>query len=114
MMVQSGDEDTEQVTSVAEGGEEVSGDDQDDLAAEWESMVGTDDDSLPDMAADASQETTRVLNQDEIDSLLGGDEEGVHGAPEGAHQPRLQGPARATERDQSGVMSHIVISWEKE
>ena len=76
MMAPPGDEDAEQVTNAAEGGGEVSADEQDDLAAEWESMVGTDGDGSPDIAAGASQETTRVLNQDEIDSLLGGDEEG--------------------------------------
>ena len=46
-------------------------------------MVGTDDDGSPDTAAGASQETTRVLNQDEIDSLLGGDEEGAEVSKKG-------------------------------
>ncbi len=48
------------------------GDDQDDLAAEWESMVGGDDDEA---GAMPSRESTRVLNQDEIDSLLGFDDD---------------------------------------
>jgi flagellar motor switch protein FliM len=55
---------------------EKKGDDQDDLAAEWEAMVSGDGTAA---AADAAQrpgrETTRVLNQDEIDSLLGFDDE---------------------------------------
>ena len=75
-MAPPGDEDAEQVTNAAEGGGEVTADEQDDLAAEWESMVGTDDDGSVEVAAGAGQETTRVLNQDEIDSLLGSDDEG--------------------------------------
>ena len=74
-MVSPGDEDIEPGTLAAEGREEVSVDDQDDLAAEWESMVGTDDSESADEAGGAGQETTRVLNQDEIDSLLGVDDE---------------------------------------
>ena len=38
-----------------------------------------------------------------LESQDRGDEAGVHGAPEVAHQPRLQRLARAPERDQSGV-----------
>ena len=54
------------------------GGDQDDLAAEWEAMVGgDDDDGGGGGGADAGggRESTRVLNQEEIDSLLGFDEE---------------------------------------
>jgi len=51
---------------------EKKGDDQDDLAAEWEAMVSGDP---ADAAPKAGRETTRVLNQDEIDSLLGFDDE---------------------------------------
>ena len=53
------------------------GDDQDDLAAEWEAMVGGGDDGMGGDAVSSvsGRETTRVLNQDEIDSLLGFDEE---------------------------------------
>jgi flagellar motor switch protein FliM len=50
-------------------GEGEEGDDQDDLAAEWEAMVGGVVSSV------SGRETTRVLNQDEIDNLLGFDEE---------------------------------------
>ncbi len=49
--------------------------DQDDLAAEWEAMMGDDGDGTATEDPAASRESTRVLNQDEIDSLLGFDEE---------------------------------------
>lgn len=52
---------------------DAGGDDGDDLAAEWDSMVSGGDDE--DMAAAPARESTRVLNQDEIDSLLGFDDE---------------------------------------
>ncbi len=54
------------------GDEGEDGEEQDDLAAEWEAMM--DDDGAGDDAT-SSHESTRVLNQDEIDSLLGFDEE---------------------------------------
>ena len=61
------------------GGEgEKGGDDQDDLAAEWEAMIGGGDgdgDGAAPASSGISRESTRVLNQDEIDSLLGFDEE---------------------------------------
>jgi flagellar motor switch protein FliM len=47
----------------------------DDLAAEWEAMMTTDGEG-EDGVAGAGRESTRVLNQDEIDSLLGFDEDG--------------------------------------
>lgn len=61
------------------GGED--GDDQDDLAAEWEAMMAGDSGggggggggSM--QSSGPSRESTRVLNQDEIDSLLGFDED---------------------------------------
>ena len=50
---------------------------EDELAAEWEAMMTSDDDGGDDDGAGAPpREATRVLNQDEIDSLLGFDEEG--------------------------------------
>jgi len=55
------------------GGDDDDDEDQDDLAAEWESMMG-DDDAADDGSAPA-RESTRVLNQDEIDSLLGFDDD---------------------------------------
>ena len=59
-----------------DGGEGGDGDgeDQDDLAAEWESMMGDDGDGAGEDVG-ASRESTRVLNQDEIDSLLGFDDD---------------------------------------
>jgi flagellar motor switch protein FliM len=52
---------------------------QDELAAEWESMVGDEKDDKVVTQEEPSQtsarEATRVLNQEEIDSLLGFDEE---------------------------------------
>lgn len=58
-------------SALEEGGEGSS----DDLAAEWEAMMTTDDDG-GDGAPAPGREATRVLNQDEIDSLLGFDEDG--------------------------------------
>lgn len=58
-------------SALEEGGEGGS----DDLAAEWEAMMTTDDDG-GDGAPAPGREATRVLNQDEIDSLLGFDEDG--------------------------------------
>ncbi len=58
------------------------GDEEDDLAAEWESMVGEGEEGEEgeegdegEDSADGARESTRVLNQEEIDSLLGFDEE---------------------------------------
>ncbi len=54
------------------------GDDQDDLAAEWEAMMAGGDDGGGAAAASSDSgagQSTRVLNQDEIDSLLGFDDE---------------------------------------
>ena len=56
-----------------EGGGEGGGE-QDDLAAEWEASLGEGDEGEEDESA-PGRESTRVLNQDEIDSLLGFDED---------------------------------------
>ena len=63
------------MTSPADDEEKL---DQDDLAAEWESMVGEDDEKgegadTPSADAVSGRGSTRVLNQEEIDSLLGGE-----------------------------------------
>jgi len=58
--------------AAAGGGE---GDEGDGMAAEWEAMLGGGDTAAP----DAPKDTTRVLNQDEIDSLLGFDDDSGHG-----------------------------------
>jgi len=81
-MTTLGDDDEDQDALAAEweasmGGDD-GGDEQDDLAAEWDQMVGDDDaEGDGDGAGDedgAPRESTRVLNQEEIDSLLGFDE----------------------------------------
>ena len=66
-----------------DAGDDAGGEDeQDDLAAEWESMVGEgegegegEEGDVEGDVAGGAQESTRVLNQEEIDSLLGFDEE---------------------------------------
>ena len=81
-MTTPGDDDTEQDALAAEweaslggGDDDDGGGDQDDLAAEWEAMVGGEDEDAGAGGGDAGRESTRVLNQEEIDSLLGFDEE---------------------------------------
>ncbi|NQV83377.1 MAG: flagellar motor switch protein FliM [Rhodospirillales bacterium] len=88
-MTSPADDDEDQDALAAEweasvaGDDEEGGDDQDGLAAEWESMVGDDDDEDggagdgvdSGIADEGGRESTRVLNQEEIDSLLGFDEE---------------------------------------
>ncbi|MFP6732343.1 MAG: flagellar motor switch protein FliM, partial [Rhodospirillales bacterium] len=90
MTVPPGDEEVDQEEVAAEleselaagdsgdgGGDDGGGDDQNNLAAEWEAMVGADGSGGTDAdgAGSSSRETTRVLNQDEIESLLGSDDE---------------------------------------
>lgn len=57
-----------------EGGEDSG--DGDDLAAEWDTMASDGDDTE---GEGTGREATRVLNQDEIDSLLGSDKVGDDG-----------------------------------
>lgn len=81
------------------GGED--GGDQDDLAAEWEAMMGGDEDGEggdDEIAAGTGREATRVLNQDEIDSLLGFDEE----ADEGGERAGIQ-----------AILSSALVSYER-
>jgi flagellar motor switch protein FliM len=85
-MTAPADDDVDQEAMMAEreaaagGDDDGAGDeadDQDDLAAEWESMMSADDsggDAATQQDSGAGQ-STRVLNQDEIDSLLGFDNE---------------------------------------
>ncbi len=69
--------------AAAEGGEGgEGGDGEDDLAADWDSMVGEGEEGEDGAEgegggdeAGGARESTRVLNQEEIDSLLGFDEE---------------------------------------
>ena len=57
-----------------DGGAEE-GDDGDDLAAEWAAMLESGSGSGGDPSTGSARESTRVLNQDEIDSLLGFDDD---------------------------------------
>ena len=60
----------------APAGGAAGGDNQDDLAAEWEAMVaGGGGGGGGAVAGPSGRESTRVLNQDEIDSLLGFDDD---------------------------------------
>jgi flagellar motor switch protein FliM len=72
-----------------EGGGGEDGGDADAMAAEWEAMLGDEGGGGEDgavVASVAGRESTRVLNQDEIDSLLGFDEsEEVAGDQSGIH-----------------------------
>ncbi len=73
MTVPPGDEEVDQDAMAA-----ADDDDQADLAAEWEAMVGGDGGDggeSVDAGGGSGRETTRVLNQDEIDSLLGFDDD---------------------------------------
>jgi len=78
-MTAPGDEDQDALAAEWEaslgGDDDDDGEDQDDLAAEWEAMMGDDDNEAVDDGSAPARESTRVLNQDEIDSLLGFDDE---------------------------------------
>ena len=80
--------------SAAEGAAPA-GDEQDDLAAEWEAMVGEGEEGAP---AGAPRESTRVLNQEEIDSLLGFDEEHEEGGEKSGIQAILSSALVSYER----------------
>lgn len=81
----------------ADGGGAGDGDasDQDDLAAEWEAMMADEDD---DGGGTSPREATRVLTQDEIDSLLGFDED----ADDGTEQSGIQ-----------AILSSALVSYER-
>src|SRR4051812_25470695 len=67
----------------------------DAMAAEWEAMLGGGDD---DGGAGMGRESTRVLNQDEIDSLLGFDEAGDTGSDRAGIQAILNSALVSYER----------------
>ncbi len=72
---------------------------QDGLAAEWEAMVGGGDDDAAEAADKAStRDSARVLNQDEIDSLLGFDEEHEKGSEKSGIQAILNSALVSYER----------------
>ena len=60
----------------AAAGGDGGGEGSDAMAAEWEAMLGAGDSDASDTQAAVAKDSTRVLNQDEIDSLLGFDDDG--------------------------------------
>jgi flagellar motor switch protein FliM len=77
-MTVAADDDGEDLAAEWEAalGDDEDDGDEDDLAAEWESMAGDSGGGAGDLlGAVGGREQTRVLNQDEIDSLLGFDED---------------------------------------
>ena len=108
-MTAPADDDVDQEAMVAEreaaaGGDDDGGgdeaDDQDDLAAEWESMMSAEDsggDAATQQDSGAGQ-STRVLNQDEIDSLLGFDNELEEGVEKSGIQAVLNSALVSYER----------------
>lgn len=80
-----------------DGGAE--GDDEaDSMAAEWEAMLGGDDDDDMGSMGMGADQSTRVLNQDEIDSLLGFDEATDDGMDRGGIQAILNSALVSYER----------------
>ena len=101
MTAPADDDEIEQEAPAEEAeGEGGGGDDQDDLAAEWESMMaGEDGDGEMIAAPDGGAgQSTRVLNQDEIDSLLGFDEEHEDGGDKSGIQAILNSALVSYER----------------
>ncbi len=109
MTVPPGDEDIDQDAMAAESeaqmaGGDGDGDEQDDLAAEWEAMVDGDGDDGGGDGGGASavssspRETTRVLNQDEIDSLLGFDDDAEEISDQSGIQAILNSALVSSER----------------
>ncbi|SVE47314.1 uncharacterized protein METZ01_LOCUS500168, partial [marine metagenome] len=72
-----GDEEVDQEATAEEEIEapestgDPNGDNQDDLAAEWNTMVGDEEGNEKVASPEDASDASRVLNQDEIDSLLG-------------------------------------------
>lgn len=106
-----GDDDVDQDALAAEweaalGGDDEGGGggDQDDLAAEWEAMMAGDGDGDGDGGggggggSSGPREATRVLNQDEIDSLLGFDEDTEEGGERAGIQAILSSAPVSYER----------------
>ncbi len=92
-MANAGADDAEE--SKAEGG----GEEADAMAAEWEAMLGGGDPAADEMAGGGGgRDSTRVLNQDEIDSLLGFDEAGEDGEQRSGIQAILNSALVSYER----------------
>jgi flagellar motor switch protein FliM len=73
------------------------GEDADAMAAEWEAMLGAGDGGGGD-GGDAPKDSTRVLNQDEIDSLLGFDDDHGRGDDKSGIQAILNSALVSYER----------------
>ena len=83
-------------TPAAKGGGEA---EADAMAAEWEAMLGGADEGGDDMlGGGGGRESTRVLNQDEIDSLLGFDEASDEGSDRAGIQAILNSALVSYER----------------
>ena len=75
------------------------GEDSDAMAAEWEAMLGAGEGGGGGGGADdAPKDSTRVLNQDEIDSLLGFDDDHGHGDDKSGIQAILNSALVSYER----------------
>ena len=92
----AGDGDGEAGGGAAAGGDGGEGGDTDAMAAEWEAMLGAGDPA--EAGAAMPKEPTRVLNQDEIDSLLGFDDDHGHGDDKSGIQAILNSALVSYER----------------
>ncbi|MBC7950825.1 MAG: flagellar motor switch protein FliM [Rhodospirillaceae bacterium] len=84
-----------------DGGAAPAGEESDAMAAEWEAMLGAGDgdgDGGGGEAAGEAPNSTRVLNQDEIDSLLGFDDDHGHGDDKSGIQAILNSALVSYER----------------
>jgi len=82
--------------AAAGGGGGDGGGESDAMAAEWEAMLGAGDPG--DAGAAMPKESARVLNQDEIDSLLGFDDDHGHGDDKSGIQAILNSALVSYER----------------
>ncbi len=81
-------------TENAEGQDDV---DQDAMLAEWEAMAGDEDDEVDESGANEPG-STRVLDQDEIDSLLGVRDDGLDNGDKSGIQAILNSALVSYER----------------
>ena len=81
-----------------DGGAAPAGGESDAMAAEWEAMLGAGDGDGAAAGADAPKDSTRVLNQDEIDSLLGFDDDHGRGDDKSGIQAILNSALVSYER----------------
>ncbi|MEQ8194509.1 MAG: flagellar motor switch protein FliM, partial [Rhodospirillales bacterium] len=88
-------DETENQDDIAADGA-AKGDEQDDLAAEWGAALG--DEEGGGEGGDAGGGATRVLNQDEIDSLLGFDDTAAGGEEQTGIQAVLNSALVSYER----------------